>query len=86
MTLKKKDMNKDVATMWGREDRDLLIELKTKMEIVVDSISKLESSLSIRETDHETRIRSLERWRWIAFGGASVLATAASQLFGIFLR
>lgn len=82
----KKPMDQNVATKWSRDDRDLLIELKTKMEGVVDSIGKLEKAISTRESDHETRIRGLEKQRWGFAAGISTLATAIASSVAVLVK
>lgn len=71
-------MDQNVATTWNREDRDLLIELRTRMEGMTSSVERIEKAISTKEADHENRIRSLERQRWFIAGGSSTLATAIS--------
>jgi hypothetical protein len=58
-------------------DHDLLIRLDQKVDGMVEKIDTLTD-------DHETRIRALERQRWIIVGGATVLSTLvgyAAQFF-----
>lgn len=61
----------------AREDHDLLIELKTKMDALLASVSKIEIAFFKKQEDHETRIRALEQTRW-TWGGA----VAAIAVFG----
>jgi hypothetical protein len=97
--------------MAKKEDRDLLIELKTQMDMVRSDIRELRDGFAQRvatleaqklgreeaqrlhtdtittTTDHETRLRFLERYGWMAIG---ILAAAEfafkffplSNLFG----
>lgn len=68
--------------------RDLLIEIRTKVDMLVTQGSDHETRLRLiearpvpdpaRERDHETRIRALERVRWVALG----LAVAGGGLAG----
>ncbi len=43
-----------------RDDHDLLIELKSKIEQVSVDVKDLKDGLNTKVSDHETRIRSLE--------------------------
>ncbi|MBI4941851.1 MAG: hypothetical protein HY830_13995 [Actinobacteria bacterium] len=52
--------------------RDLLIEIKTKLEIALT-----------QQGDHETRIRALERTKWLAIGAAAAAGGAAGRLAGL---
>lgn len=79
-------------------DHDLLIELKTQMVAVREDIQKLSDTTFTRLTnleqnsvskfqfdDHETRMRSLERQRWMIVGGSAVVAAIigyASNIIG----
>ena len=60
-----------------KEDHDLLIEIKT-------ILLGLKNDYTLTNTDHETRIRSLERAKWIAAGlaaaGGGVLGTVAKGI------
>jgi len=70
----------DNKTPFSRDDRDLLIRLDEKMNGLLEKITPLAA-------DHESRLRTLERWRWIVIGVASGLsailnyAVQALQLF-----
>lgn len=43
-------------------------ELKTSVAVISTKLDNIES----RGTDHESRIRSLERFRWTVLGAASI--------------
>lgn len=46
------------------------------MKDVIDALARVETKVDdLREDkrDHETRIRSLERWRWVLVGGGVVI-------------
>lgn len=60
----------------NRADRDLLIELKTKMDGLVSSIKEMGDSLAIRVSDHEIRLRFIERYVWLALGALAVITLA----------
>lgn len=76
-------------TTYNREDRDLLIELKTQVQAIRSDIADLKGNYTgrllnlesnainrIQFDDHERRIRFLERWVWGAIGvlGAAQVA------------
>lgn len=45
------------------------------MKEVIDTLARLETKvddLRSQKKDHETRIRSLEGWRWLVVGGSIV--------------
>lgn len=46
---------------YSREDRDLLIELKTTVGALRQDIFTIKDGISATVTDHETRMRVLER-------------------------
>lgn len=48
------------ATTWNREDRDLLVELRTEMKGVRADIKQLTDGNDTRLNDHETRLRKVE--------------------------
>lgn len=65
----------------NQNDRDLLIELRTQMGAVRDDIKDLKDNFSVRvsnleqnavskieTTDHENRLRFIERYMWTAIG------------------
>lgn len=62
----------------AREDHDLLIELKTKMDALLESVSKIEIAFFKKQEDHEVRIRALEQTRWSWGGAVAVLAIFSS--------
>lgn len=74
--------------------RDLLIEIKTKVDILVTQHGDHETRLRAVEqrpsvdptatlTDHETRIRALERARWLLVGAAAAAGGLAGKLAGL---
>jgi hypothetical protein len=52
--------------------RDLLIEIKTKLDIALGHLS-----------DHEGRLRDLERTKWLMVGAAAAVGGAAGKLVGL---
>lgn len=80
-------MDSNLATKWSREDRDLLIELRTEMGGVRTDIKDVKDSVEKNSGDHETRIRSLEAQsnRWVGkeslVGGAiGIMASLAAAI------
>lgn len=75
--------------------RDLLVEIKTKLDILLVRHDDHETRLRAVEQrpapdhekhlDHETRIRGLERARWIAQGAAALTGTIAGAAAGYLL-
>lgn len=55
----------------SQEDHDLLVKIDTKLDVAINRVD-----------DHEIRIRSLERHRWLWIGAA----TAAGMLADPILR
>ena len=63
-------------------DHDLLIEIKTELRLLRDSIASESKETSRRIADHELRLRALERSKWVTVGGASVVATLINFIVG----
>ena len=63
-----------------REDRDLLIELRTEMKSVRQDIRELSDTTKMTIQDHEARLRFIERYMWLAIG-ALTLAQLAINYF-----
>lgn len=86
MTLKKKMNN---LTTWNREDRDLLVELRTDMKVVRDDLKQMKDGNAIVTGDHEGRIRSLEEQRnkWLGKeSGVGALVGLMAGLLGAFIQ
>lgn len=64
-----------------QSDHDLLIELRTEMRGLRDEVRKLNDGNAEKIADHETRLRRIERYVWLAIGGLAVL-----QFFSTFLK
>lgn len=58
-------------------DHDLLIRLDERTRSMDGKLDKLTD-------DHEKRLRSLERWRWISTGMGTAGGTLISQLIDAF--
>lgn len=52
--------------------RDLLVEIKTKLDLLLP-----------QHADHETRLRALERTKWLAVGAAAAAGGVAGKLAGL---
>lgn len=65
------------------EDRifEKLDELGDKQTQTLVEITKIQEQVK-GLPDHETRIRSLERWRWSLLGGFGLLTTAFTAYTG----
>lgn len=73
--------------------RDLLIEIKTKVDILIGQHTDHETRLRVVEqkpnvdpqtvADHETRIRAMERMKWIAIGAAAAAGGVAGKVVGL---
>lgn len=73
--------------------RDLLIEIKTKVDILITQHGDHETRLRAVEqrpavdpavtSDHETRLRQLERARWLLVGAATAAGGIAGKLAGL---
>lgn len=76
--------------------RDLLIEIKTKMDVLVlqhtdhevriravEQRAPGDPSVAAQVQDHETRIRGIERSKWILTGAAAVIGGIAGNLAGL---
>ena len=52
--------------------RDLLIEIKTRLDVALT-----------QQADHEIRLRALERTKWLAIGSAAAVGGLAGKLAGL---
>lgn len=86
-------MARSNITTWNREDRDLLVELKTEVTAIRADLADLKGNYTgrllnlesnavskIQFDDHEKRIRFIERYMWMALGILGV-AEAVLQFF-----
>ena len=73
--------NEELKT--SQSDHDLLIELRTEMRGIKDEIRKLNDGNTERIEDHENRIRSIEKWVWLAIGGLAVIQVVVSIYFNV---
>jgi len=63
--------------MLDAHERDLLIEVSTKLDRAIEDIKELKDDTKVRMTKMEGRIASLENWRWYVVGIASIIAMLA---------
>lgn len=58
----------DNPNHFNREDRDLLVELRTEVVAIRADIKEIKEGTTTKLTDHELRIRRLEMWGSIGIG------------------
>lgn len=61
-------------------DRELLIRMDGKLSTGFTSLFQANGSLVAQGQDHETRIRALEKARWVLVGVASVVGILGSRI------
>lgn len=56
-------------------DHDLLIELKTKLDALIQSVNDIKTGVSVQLDDHEKRLRRLETnvTRILTYGSAAMV-------------
>ncbi|MFD4250393.1 hypothetical protein ACFWQL_11705 [Amycolatopsis thermoflava] len=74
--------NKDQVTITNREIYDAVLANKAATDAVLSKVSTLE----VRDTDHEARLRGLEQWRWKLGGVVGVLSVAASAVISLMTK
>lgn len=67
-----------------QSDHDVLIELRTEMRLLRGDIKEMKDASTISVTDHEQRIRNLEKNLWRFSGGVLVLSTLVGYLVQIY--
>jgi hypothetical protein len=72
MTAQRDDRHTLGVTITNREIYDQVLATKDLTAKLVDKVDAIEK----RDGDHETRIRSLERWRWTVVGIAAAISAA----------
>jgi hypothetical protein len=63
-----------------QNDHDLLVELKTEMRLLREDIREMKDGNTVTLEDHESRIRFLERWVWLAVGALGIIEVAFTAL------
>lgn len=62
-----------------QEDRDLILRVEAKLDRVIDRLDRIEDGMK----DHESRIRSTERWKYsIPLGVIAGLAMIVGNIIG----
>lgn len=69
-------MSPRTNTLMDRESRDLLIEMRTQMVAIRADIKELKDGTTTTLNDHETRLRFIERYMWLAIGVVGLLEFA----------
>jgi len=69
-----------------KEDHDLLIELKTKMDSVLSTLESIQQVFIKKQDDHEERLRSLEKTRWTWGGMITAISTGIGYLLNHILK
>jgi hypothetical protein len=54
-------------------DHDILIELRTEMRLLRETIKESSNGVNGKIDDHEKRLRFIERWMWLAIGALALL-------------
>jgi hypothetical protein len=55
-----------------QSDHDILIEMSTEVRLLRQSIDKAADGTKETLTDHERRLRFIERWMWLAIGAVAL--------------
>lgn len=84
------------SAVYNRDDRDLLVELRTEMKAVRDDIQSLKDGVALRLSnleqnavskiqfdDHETRIRKIERYQLLQMGAVGIVAAFITQVINL---
>jgi hypothetical protein len=58
-----------------QNDHDLLITIHEQVKGIRRDVQDMQDGVKAQLTDHEARIRILERWTWRAIGALVVLQT-----------
>lgn len=56
-----------------QNDHDLLIRLEGKVDALTDKVAELTDTTKDTIQDHESRLRFLERYAWIAIGVLGII-------------
>lgn len=68
------------------KDHDVLIRLDQKVSDLILKVSKLTDDITQQLADHETRLRALEKVRWLVAGGAGILGAIITVLVQHFVK
>jgi hypothetical protein len=73
-------MSEDTAELARRQsDHDLLVRVDERLSILISEFKEMKDDTKDTIKDHDSRIDSLEKWRWYLVG----LATAAGAVAGV---
>jgi len=64
----------------GKSDRDILIETATIVSGIEARLDKKDRDDALVRSDVETRLRALERLRWVIWGALATSCTAGVEL------
>lgn len=59
-----------------QNDHDLLVALNTEMRLLRQDIKDMKDDGRLTLADHETRLRFIERYMWLAIGGLGLIEFA----------
>lgn len=60
--------------------------MREGFDSIVGKLDEIKNDLREKVQDHETRIRSMERYQWIWMGGAAVGGAVMAQVAGLVLK
>jgi len=61
--------------MNDQNDHDILIELKSDVKALRAEVKEINDNTKTTLTDHEARLRFMERWVWMAIGALGIAET-----------
>lgn len=56
----------------NENDHDLIIEMRADIKALREEVKEIKDDLRSRVSDHERRIRFVERWMWTAVGAIAM--------------
>ncbi len=65
-------------------DHDILIELRTEMRLLRETLKEAGDGTKESLTDHEKRLRFIERWMWLAIGAIALTQFVLTIISTIF--
>ena len=66
-------MTQNTVSKWSAEDHDLLIEMKSEIGALRADVREMKDTSQFTIQDHETRLRFIERYMWLAIGALGLL-------------
>lgn len=64
-------------------DRELLIRMDGRLGMAIATLSQSHSGIAATQSDHETRLRSLEKRMWILSGAAAFIGGVGGNLYKV---